>query len=315
MTQRAASAGRIPAVCIRNPAAGKQPISQGTASTDAWPDVVRILEDGGFDLRIEETGDPEPTAGEIAKRAVHEGIETVFVGGGDGTVAQAATALLDTGVVLGILPFGSVMNIANSIDLPLEPIEAARVLAERHVRRIDVGEVNGHHFYEAAGVGLDADAFGAARAMEKGNWRQALRRLRRTVTRNSHHFTIRIDGKESRHRALQILIANGRYYAWSFPVVADADIEDGLLDVAVFPRMGRFALLRQMFAIWRGGDLEREPVVFHATEAHVDSPDRVPAHADGVVAGNLPLTFRCRAGALAVYSRRLPADPGAARSA
>jgi diacylglycerol kinase (ATP) len=301
LTHATPGAGRTPALCIRNPASGNQPISAGTASQDAWPDVVRILEDSGFDLRIEETGDPEPSAAELAARAIRDGIRTVFVGGGDGTVAQAATALLDTGAVLGILPFGSVMNIANSIELPLEPIEAARVLAQRHVRRIDVGEVNGHVFYEAAGVGLDADAFGAARAMEKGNWRQALRRVRRTFTRSSHRFTIRVDGKESQHRALQILIANGRYYAWSFPVVPDADVGDGLFDIVVFPRMGRLALLRQMFAIWRGADLEREAVVFHAAEAHVDSLDRVPVHADGVVAGTLPLTFRCRRGALAVY--------------
>ena len=63
------------------------------------------------------------------------------------------------------------------------------------MRRIDVGDVAGRFFFEAAGVGLDADAFGAARSAERGDVRNAVRRIRDALRRQSHWIGISIDGR------------------------------------------------------------------------------------------------------------------------
>jgi hypothetical protein len=60
------------------------------------------------------------------------------------------------------------MNIANGLGIPLTPIDAARDIAERKVKRSDVGEVAGKVFFETCGIGIDADMFGAARLAERG---------------------------------------------------------------------------------------------------------------------------------------------------
>lgn len=288
---------RTAAFCILNRKAGRR-----TAGDDDLPEVLRILEGARFDVRVVETGMPEPSAATLAARARREGYGVVLAAGGDGTVGPAAGELLDSDVVLGILPFGRFMNIANSIELPLRPIEAAQVIARRKVRRVDVGEVAGRVFYENAGIGLDADAFGAARAVERVDWRQALRRARRVFTRGSHRITVSVDGAEPRaHRAMQVLVTNGRYYAWSFPVVPDADVADGLLNAVVFPRAGRRDLLRFLYAAWRREAPPFRPAHYRGREITIDSPDVVPVHADTQIVGPLPQTFRCRAGALAVF--------------
>lgn len=280
-----------------NPAAGKRHAEDGDLA-----ECVRLLTAAGFEIDRRETGAESPTSADLAKAAVAEGFPVVIVAGGDGTVAPAATALVDTKVTLGILPFGSFMNIARGLGIPLEPIDAARVIAERKVKSSDVGEVAGKVFFETCGIGLDADAFGAARLVERQRWGSALRRVWRWATASPHRVEITVDGKSERHLVLQILIVNSPFYAWALPIVPNADMTDGLLDVAIFPRKGRFDLIRSMVRIWHSGRPGRPPRLLRGKVIQIASSEPLPIHADGQIAGRLPVTVRCREGALRVFA-------------
>jgi len=282
---------------ITNPAAGGRHAEQGDLER-----CGKILRDAGFDLDIMETGAESPTSADLARRALREGYPICIVAGGDGTVAPAAAALLDTPVVLGILPFGSVMNIAHGLGIPLEPVKAAEVITRRSVQKADAAQVNGKVFFETAGIGLDAEMFGAARHAERGNWRRALRRAVRWVTHHSYRVAITVDGREDRQRAMQVFVMNSPYYGWSLELLPQVSMTDGVLDVAVFPRIGRWALMASLFAVWRGGKLPVRPVVYRGARITVASDDAVAVHADGVLAGGLPAEFVCRKGALSVFA-------------
>lgn len=283
---------------VVNPTAGSR---AGKAEPEDLERCESILRDAGFDLDRVETGPESPTSADLARRAVEQRYEVCIVAGGDGTVAPAAAVLLDSSVVLAILPFGSVMNIAHGLGLPLEPVKAAEVIARRQVQHADAGEVNGKIFFETAGVGLDAEIFGAARHAERGNWRRALRRAVRLVTLRSYRVALVVDGREDRQRALQILVMNSPYYGFSLEILPRVSVTDGLLDVAVFPRMGRLALLRSFITVWRGGRLQSKPVAYRGARVELSSEDEVAVHADGVSAGGLPANFVCRKGSLLVF--------------
>jgi diacylglycerol kinase (ATP) len=284
------------ALLIHNPAAGKR-----TAEDGDLAECVRLLQAAGFAIETRETGAEHPTSAELAKAAIAEGFSSVIVAGGDGTVAPAAEALLESDVTLGILPFGSFMNVANGLGIPLKPIDAARVIAERKSKRCDVGEVGKKVFFETCGIGLDADAFGAARHIERGRWAQAWRRVVRWATSHAHRIEITVDGRTARYEVLQILIVNSPYYAWALPILPRADMTDGELDIALFPRMGRLDLIRSLVEIWLRGRPGTPPRTQRGKVIEISSSERMPVHADGQIAGQLPVTVRCRAGALRVY--------------
>ena len=235
---------------------------------------------------------------------MQEGFDACLVAGGDGTVQPAAGKLLGTGVTLGILPYGSFMNIANGLGIPLKADEAVDVIAARHVVKCDVGEAGEHEkvFYETAGIGLDAHVFGAARLAERGKKMHALRRLWRAASQGTHRVTVVVDGKEHAHRVFQILVANSPYYLWAFPVVPDAKMDDGKLEVAVYARMGRFTLVRSLVGLWRTGEHSTPPITYRGGTIELRSAEPLPVHADGKVVGALPMTFTCRPGALAVFA-------------
>jgi diacylglycerol kinase (ATP) len=285
------------AMLITNPAAGNRNAKSGDLER-----CEAILKSAGFVLDRVETGAESPTAADLAGRAIEEGYQACIVAGGDGTVALAAARLLDSPVVLGILPFGSVMNIAHGLGLPLGPVEAAEVIARRHVAQADAAEVSGKVFFETAGIGLDAEMFGATRHAERGDWRRALRRAWRWVTHKSVQVAIDVGGREYRHRALQVLVMNSPYYGWSLLLLPQVTMSDGLLDVVIFPRMGRWTLMRSFITVWRGGTLPTRPVVYRGSRIRITSDEPVAVHADGAFAGGLPAEFVCRRGALAVFA-------------
>jgi diacylglycerol kinase (ATP) len=285
------------ALLVVNPGAGKR-----TAGPDDLERSIAVLQDAGFVLERAETTEEGVTSADLARRAIAEKFEVCIVAGGDGTVAPAAAALIDTDVILGILPFGSFMNIANGLGIPLEPLDAAQVITKRRMRRADVGEVNGKLFFETAGVGLDAELFGAARHAERGSWRRAIRRVWRWLRHGTHSVRITIDDKTHAHRVMQVLVVNSPFYAWALPLLPDASMIDGSLDVAVFPRMGRLALIGSLISVLRMRRLPQRPVRYKGARIAIESEAPLAIHADGTLAGVLPSEFRCRAGALRVFA-------------
>jgi diacylglycerol kinase family enzyme len=143
--------------------------------------------------------------------------------------------------------------------------------------------------------------FGAARHAERGNWRRAMRRAMRWATHHSYRVAITVDGREDRQRALQVFVMNSAYYGWSLELLPHVSMTDGMLDVAVFPRVGRWALMASLFAVWRGGNLPVRPVVYRGARISVASDEAVAVHADGVLAGGLPAKFVCRKASLSVF--------------
>ena len=282
---------------IVNPGAGGR-----TASADDLVNCIELLRRAGFALERVETGADGPHAGDLARRAIDDRYEACIVAGGDGTVQPVAVALTGSDVVLGILPFGTYMNVAHGMGIPLRPLDAARVIARGDVRRFDGATVHGRLFFETAGVGLDAELLGAARHVERGRWRHALQRIWRYATHGTHRVTITVDDVRHAHRVMQVLVLNSPWYGWGLPLTPDAAMDDGLLDVAVFPRMGRFALLRGLIALMRGQSLPQRPVRYRGARIVMECGSPLTVHADGNISGTLPATFECRRAALAVFA-------------
>ena len=122
---------------------------QGQSFTDA---AVDVLERGGIRVQREICPGPDELSVTILRRA--RVVDLVILGGGDGTLNSAAPALTETGLPLGILPLGTANDLARTLSIPTDLREAAQVIVNGHVRRIDLGEVNGKPFFNIASLGL-----------------------------------------------------------------------------------------------------------------------------------------------------------------
>ena len=284
------------ALAIVNPAAGG-----GTARADVEA-LLDLLRERFAVIDVVETGLEHPTATELGVRAVSEGYDVAIAAGGDGTVGGVARALVGSDVTLGILPFGTFMNIARALEIPRDDRRAAaELIAGSEMRKIDVGEVAGQVFFEAAGIGLDADAFSAGRAIQRGRPSLALAALGAFLRRRGVRVKIEIDGRARWHRILQAVVSNGPWYGWGFEVAPGAVVDDGQLDLVIFGD-SKWRVLRELIAAAvdrdrpaRGRRYRGQRITFSATR-------ELAVHADGIVVGNLPQTFTVRARALRVFA-------------
>ncbi|MBS1725791.1 MAG: hypothetical protein JST51_03665 [Armatimonadetes bacterium] len=193
---------------------------------------------------------------EAIERAKREGIENVWIGGGDGSVRAAASALAGTSVVLSILPLGTGNALAHELEIPME-IEAAIHfhLYEARIRYIDVGTFNDEVFVNVATLGLTSRIMEQVQASDKGTFGRLvyLPAVARAYSA-TRPFQIRVETNEGTFdgNAMQFVAASTRLHAGPFPVSRDAEIDDGRLSIYVVEATTQKNLMRYGAALLLG---------------------------------------------------------------
>ena len=97
---------------------------------------------------------------ELARSAVADGVDVVVVASGDGTLNEAANALIGTDVALAPIPGGSTNVFARAIgygnDIERAAERLVSALDRGAIRRVGVGVANERHFLFHLGAGFDA---------------------------------------------------------------------------------------------------------------------------------------------------------------
>ena len=200
---------------------------------------------------------PEDAGYSQACDAVRKGADMVVAAGGDGTVRLVASALAETGVVLGILPAGTGNLLARNLNLSLEPEAAARRLVsgadsiidmcEAELTRMD-GSTETMRFAVMAGVGADAQMIENTDEDLKGRIGQVAYLpavLRALGGGNSVEATFTFDNQRVEKKRLHTLIIGncGDVYS-NVPLLPHARPDDGRLDLVVIAPRSAFGWLR-----------------------------------------------------------------------
>ena len=284
-------------VIIWNANAGKKVPGSGPTEES----LRELLDRHGIASPIVATHSEEDATAAVHK-AVASGEKVIVTAGGDGTFGQIATELLGTtDVALGILPLGSVMNVARMLGVPRDLDAAAQVIAAGRTRLIDVGEANGRPFYETASVGMNAAMFSAAQHFEDGDLGSPVRVLAAAFRYRPAHMFLDLDDEQVTTRALMVTISNGAYTGVGMTVAPDARLDDGHFDVRVFRHYSKLDLLRHLASIAFGRRRYVPHVsTYRSARVRVTSHSMLPIRADSQDLGTTPLECVSRHAALRV---------------
>jgi len=188
---------------------------------------------------------------ELAKRAVIEKTDYVIAVGGDGTVNEVARALIESSSILGIVPMGSGNGFARDLAIPLDSRKALEVIRERNVRTIDYCKANNRLFFCTCGVGFDASV---SERFAKRKHRGPLAYMRSVVTEylqfKPDTYDIIFENEVLTKKAFLVTCANASQYGNNAYIAPQADMTDGMLDVAIlspFSPLDIGHLIVQMF--------------------------------------------------------------------
>ncbi|HYD98720.1 MAG TPA: lipid kinase [Alphaproteobacteria bacterium] len=195
-------------------------------------DALAALREGGIEPVEREVFSP----GDLPRLIAHmkADVDLVVLGGGDGTMSTAAPGLLESGLPLGILPLGTANDLAHTLGLPLDPVEAARVVVAGRTERIDLGRVNDSYFFNVAHLGLSVTLTNQLTPAAKrmfGKLSYAYCALKVIARARRFAAELTCDEETVLARTIQIAIGNGKFYGGGNAVAADAAIDDGHFDV------------------------------------------------------------------------------------
>lgn len=170
----------------------------------------------------------------FAREAVKKETDVVVAVGGDGTINQVAKELTGSRTTLGIVPQGSGNGFARHLQIPLHPLQAITMLNTAKSVVIDTGTINDEPFVNVCGAGFDAHvAWKFATAPKRGFFSYAkitLNEFRKYALRD---YIITIDGKSIERSAFLVCCSNGSQYGNNAYITPGADMQDGLLDIAI----------------------------------------------------------------------------------
>jgi len=194
----------------------------------------------------------------LAREAVRSGLELVVVAGGDGTIEEVASQLVGSSTVLGIVPMGTMNNLARSLGVPFDIEGACALIGMRTTRHIDMGRVfsNGNpdveYFVEGAGVGLGAIAALAGQSLEKRRWKGVLRALHKLFEEKRGTIKVQMDDTIIESHSRIVTVSNAPLMGENLLLAPDAKMDDGLLDVAVYDGLGNTELITHFLAASKG---------------------------------------------------------------
>ncbi len=294
-------------VLILNPVSGASMLASNEGEGEQYEErIVTALREQGIEPEVRHTTPEDPGQG-LARQAAEEGIESIIAAGGDGTIHAVATGLIGTKGTLGIIPIGTMNNIARSLQISEDIDEACKVIAAGKMQRIDVGKINDQVFLEVAGIGLEAALFPAAEEIKSKGWTSTLRGIMEGLAKlfafQPTRFRIAFDERRSRsYNAIQVSVCNTPYYGAHLRFAPHAVMDDGLLDVLIYKNFSKMEYLRHAFSISQGKRAFVPKITQRKVKSvRISTETSVEMHADGVPQGVTPATITVVPGALNAF--------------
>ncbi|MBD2503877.1 lipid kinase [Anabaena azotica] len=264
--------------------------------------AINYLKELNFQLIEESTEHPKQLY-----QIIHQyknKVDLVIVGGGDGTLNAVVDALVETQLPLGILPLGTANDLARTLGISNSLPEACKTIAQGELRRIDLGWVNGKHFFNVASLGLSVKITRRLTKEFKRRWgvlAYAVTALQ--VIWKSRPFTAEIRTKDRVFRAktVQIAVGNGRYYGGGMAIVPDARIDDQRLDLYSLEISHWWEIIPLLPAMRNGRHIHRQNVrALNGREFEIYTSKPRAINTDGEITTYTPARFCVIPKALAV---------------
>lgn len=219
--------------------------------------VARMAEDSGWSTPEWHLTNSDDPGRSMAEQAAVNGADLVLVCGGDGTVRTVCAELAGTGIPVGVIPAGTGNLLARNLGIPLYLQAAIDVALNGQDRAIDLVAVSGDgiepdsHYMVMAGMGFDAAIMEGANDEIKAKigWLAYFVSGFKQLRSPSIKVEISVDDAPfTKHKAITVVVGNVGYLTAGIPLLPDAAIDDGVLDVVlVSPR--RF--LSWLPLLWR----------------------------------------------------------------
>ncbi len=293
---------------IANPGAGDV-----LTAASRLEQVTHYLLEAGLNVDVA-LAKPKKEAIPIARKAVKDGYDVVIAMGGDGTIGAVIRGIAGSKVSFGIVAAGTENDIARSLGIPEDLKEACTIIASGHTRKLDLGQVSTRkrkkfYFFMLTAIGLTATLYPEINEVPEGKWggiKDAVTTLLKFDSNPTVFLTLDDESKIEVETML-VTIANTPLTGAKNLVAPDASMEDGLLDIAVYPGFSKAELLGYFVKSAQEGSTPDGRIQrYRARKIKVKTSPKLDVAAEGIILGKGTAKIKILPGALRV----LAPEPG-----
>ena len=218
-------------------------------------------------------------------------ITDVVIAGGDGTVSQVVSSLMNCDLNFGIIPCGSGNGLAYAAKIPKDPLKALDVVFNGHAVAIDGFNINEQFACMLCGLGFDAKvAHDFAQQPTRGLTTYVKQVARNFFAAKTYSFELTVNDKVFMADAYFISIANSNQFGNHFTIAPKASLADGLLDIVIVTHQNKLSLLFQTFKQVLGKNKLQQSAVFEnkkgviyfqTDKITIANQSEAPLHIDG----------------------------------
>jgi len=247
----------------------------------------------------------------LITEALDAGARNILAIGGDGTMHEAANAIMRhpaaASVTLGPLPVGTGNDWCRCLRVPADYSAIAARCARGQTEQVDVGEarfasgVQPRYFVNVAGAGFDAYVLQRMPDRRFGAFAYLIAVLRGLAGYRPQTMRLQHDGQSHEGRTFVTFVCLGAYCGGGMHVAPRADPRDGAFDVVQVGDLGRLEVLASLRRLF-DGTIALHPKVrtLQTQSITIDGPELLAVEADGELIGDTPVTLSVLPGALRV---------------
>ncbi len=219
----------------------------------------------------------------LAAEAIKQGFDCIVAVGGDGTINEVASQLINQPAKLGIIPQGSGNGFARHLGISLSPQKALLQLHKARTVKMDAGCINGKYFFNVSGVGFDGHVSRLFAQQEQRGFANYLRIVFNEFQQfPALPYRYNINGEWMNGEYFLIAIANTTQYGNNAVIAPKARPDDGLLDIVCVKKFPLWQLPSiSIKTILRKLETSGYVQAFQTDHIIIDCPDEAPVHIDG----------------------------------
>jgi diacylglycerol kinase (ATP) len=257
----------------------------------------------------ETTGQKDEDIRQLVRDAVKRGFRLFISAGGDGTLSSVIDGLVGTELPLVILPTGTWNALAQALDIPLQLDAAIELLFQDHrIQTIDAMQIGQYYYVLSISAGVGSRTMEDVKRQEKrklGRFADLRTALAHLLEFRSYQFEVKIDGKTTRFRASELMVANsGILGLKALQLDPGIRMDDGKLNVCGIYANTIAEYLRLAASMFKGDQKHNWNIfcVEALEEVEIRCREKLPVQGDGDLIGHLPITVKIRPKAIQIVT-------------
>lgn len=250
-------------------------------------------------------------ARDYAREACEEGLDSVFVMGGDGTVSEGISGIAeqDYRPHFGFFPLGTVNDLARALGIALNPKEAIEQFDINRQKTIDIGKINDKYFMNVVGMGVIPEAINSVESEHKTQWGSLAyfaSAIKQVMNMRYFKFSLEIDGEKKEIESSTLVVGLTNSIGGFENILPNAEVDDGYLHLIYIKDSGLLDSVRAVPQLLSGVQEAGKNVGYikfkKAKIGLLDEGERLNVNVDGDEGDELPIEVAILPSHIKVYA-------------